>query len=270
MGRYVDELRRAIERYKHLLKGGEIDYNAALMVEEVEETLINNIKSRNEILEIIRRNDLRNAISILHERGILSELFEMTRKMTGESGDVDKALSAFLTGDIDVEGFKSMFLLIQSIARVKAEIVEEEVGIVESRTAVCPVCGAVSKTMTKEGQSYFMVCPFCGYKWLVSRGKLICPYCGNEDPLSLGIFTGKKAKRLGLVWCQNCDTTWHIVLDTSIRVPRLFLTIIAYGGEVYKATMPVRSSGTEIFGEPAEGGESTLLEGEEGDSKERE
>jgi len=234
----VKELRQAIHRYKHLLKGGEIDYDWTLKVEEAEARLMEEIRGDNNIIEALRSEPLDRALSRI--AGRLEGLIEKAAEMLGESvPDPGAALEAFLVGDTHRPGFRSAFVAVQALARVKAELYEDENGNVESRGPVCPVCGAVSRTMLRDDRGdYYMVCPFCGYKWLVSRKRLVCPYCGNSDALSLGVFTGKRSKRLGLAWCQECGATRRVVLDTTIRVPRLLLPVIAHGAEIYRSLLP--------------------------------
>jgi len=237
----VSELRSGLHRYRHLLRGGEVDYDTSLRVEEVESRIINRLLHNNDYINIIKYNDLSNILYKLKNL-IFEEAKKIARDLDDKIEDPEKALEAFYAGNQDTPGFRTMFIVIQAIARVKAELYEEENGQIENPSPVCPVCGAVSRTMIKEEDSrYTMVCPFCGYKWTVSRGSLVCPYCGNSDPLSLGIFTGKKSKRLGLAWCQACGATWRVVLDSSIRVPRLLLPVIAHGAEIYRSLIPAAS-----------------------------
>ncbi len=244
----VSELRSGLHRYRHLLKGGEVDYDIALKVEEIESKIIDEIINNKKIIEILENNDLQVALSRL--RDFIAEKARIAAEELGDNiEDVDEALEAFYVGDQEKPGFRSVFIVIQAIARVKSEIFEEKNGQVVNPSPVCPVCGAISRTMVKEEDGRFtMVCPFCGYKWTVSRRKLICPYCGNSDPLSLGIFTGRKSKRLGLAWCQACGMTWRVVLDYTIRVPRLLLPVIAHGAEIYRSMLP--TAGGAAIGDP--------------------
>ena len=252
MSRRAEELRAALYKYKHLLRGGEIDIEKAVLVEDVEEDLMSEIREDTGTIEILKAEPLDRALSILANRGILERLASRASARLGESiEDIDAAVEAFLTGNVEAPGFRTMFVVIQALARVKAEIVEEKDGIIYHPEPVCPVCGATSRTMVKEdNNTYSMICPFCGYKWIVSREGFLCPFCGNKDKLSLGVFTGKKAKRLGLAWCQACGATWHLVLDKTRRVPRLLLPVIAYGAEIYRPAQEGAAQSAERSSQP--------------------
>lgn len=230
----IEDFKAAIHRYKHLLRGGEIDYDAAIRVESIELEIIRSLESDENILRILAAEPLERALARLRDR-VEALILEVAARMGEEGVDPARALEAFYTGDTSVPGFSSALVVVQAFARLKARLYEDSKGIIRNTSPVCPVCGALSKTMqVGEGEEYYMICPFCGYKWLVSKGRLVCPYCGNSDALSVGIFSGKKTKRLGLAWCQKCGSTWRVILDTSIRVPRLLLPLIAHGAEIYR------------------------------------
>ena len=252
MGRMAEELRAALYRYKHLLRGGEIDIDMAVLVENVEEELMEEIRGDRETVEILETEPLGRALSMLATRGALERLASKASARLGEKvGNIDAAVEAFLTGNIEAPGFRVIFIVIQALARVKAEITEEREGARYHPEPVCPVCGAVSRTMIREdSDTYSMVCPFCGYKWVVSREGFLCPFCGNRDKLSLGVFTDKKTKRLGLAWCQACGATWHLVLDKTIRVPRLLLPVIAHGAEIYRPAQEGAAQSAERSSRP--------------------
>ncbi len=230
----IEEFKAAIHRYKHLLRGGEIDYDAAVRVESIELEIIERLRSEESIVRVLEAEPLERALARLRDR-VERLILEVAERMGEESVEPARALEAFYTGDTSVPGFSSALVVVQAFARLKAKLYEDSNGIIKHVSPVCPVCGALSKTMQVGGdEKYYMICPFCGYKWLVSEGRLVCPYCGNSDALSVGIFSGKKTKRLGLAWCQKCGSTWRVVLDTSIRVPRLLLPLIAHGAEIYR------------------------------------
>ena len=252
MGKMADELRTALYRYKHLLRGGEIDVDAAVLVEDVEEELMEEIRGDRVAAEILEAEPLDRALSILASRGVIDRLASKASERLGEEiNDIDAAVEAFLTGNVETPGFRTIFIVIQALARVKAEITEEKEGTKYHPEPVCPVCGATSRTMIREdGNTYSMVCAFCGYKWIVSREGFLCPFCGNRDKLSLGVFTGKKTKRLGLAWCQACGATWHLVLDKTIRVPRLLLPVIAHGAEIYRPAQEGAAQSAERSSRP--------------------
>ncbi len=235
----IEKLKSAIYRYKHLLKGGTIDLEKSLLVEEIEQELMKIARERFASDEILDK-DLLVIIDTIFSDGFLAELVSIaSKKLEIPVDDIEQALKDFLTGNIENNEAKLLFIVIQAIARLKAEHEEIQHGIINLVTDRCQVCGATTRTMTQESTGYYMICPFCGYKWRVSKGVLTCPFCGNKDPLSLGVFTGKKDRRLGLAWCQSCDNTWRIILDERIvkTVPRLFLPVISFGAEIYRGSI---------------------------------
>jgi FdhE protein len=259
----LEELKSAIVKYKHLLKGGEIDFDTTIKIEKTELEIINKLSGNKETIITLEKNDLEIAISKMKK--IIHDIIrETARKLGEENVDPVLALEAFYIGDTSVPGFKAAFITVQAIARLKAKLFEKEYGNIENATPYCPVCGARSRTMVKDEQGYSMICPFCGYKWRVSKDKLVCPYCGNSDPMTIGVFTGKKSKRLGLAWCQRCGASWHVILDRKIRAPRLLLPLIGYGAEYYRPLIPKTASMGESFSKNLE---SAGLEPDEGETQ---
>lgn len=250
----VRELESALLRYIHLLKGGRVDVKKTLEVERLEQEIISEILGNEETRRLLEENELPQALSKMRDAGLLGRLVERVARAIGEEiRSLDSALEAFYTGRDDEPGFRSVFIAIQAVARAKALLYEGAHGKVESPEPVCPVCGAVSKTMVKLGpEEYGMVCPFCGYIWTVSRTGFVCPFCGNRDKLSLGVFTGKKAKRLGLAWCQACGATWYVILDRSIKVPRLLLPVLARGAEIYRGALEGAAQSAESSSQAGE------------------
>ncbi len=235
----VEKLKSAIYRYKHLLKGGTIDLEKTLLLEEIEQELMKMLRDKLASEKVLDK-DLISIIDTMFRDSLLTELVSTaSQKLDTPVDNIEQAYKDFLTGNIENNEAKVVFVVIQAIARLKAEHEETRHGIVDMITATCPVCGAITRTMTQESTGYYMVCPFCGYKWRVSKSVLTCPFCGNKDPLSLGVFTGKKDRRLGLAWCQSCDNTWRIILDERIvkTVPRLFLPVISFGAEIYRGSI---------------------------------
>jgi len=159
-----------------------------------------------------------------------------------------------LAGDIDTPGAKAALITVQAVARAVARL-RDPVNLL---SATCPVCGAESKTMVARDALY-MVCHFCGYQWIVSRGEVVCPYCGTNDPISIGVFTDKK-RRIGLFTCQECGSTWRAIMDRSIRAPATLLPLIAVGAEHYRR-FAVYSLGDKYTGKAKE--DASLEEGEE-------
>ncbi len=257
----LEKFRMAIYRYKHLMKGGTIDLEQTLKIEEIQQEIMAKLER---YYTSYFNQDLEHVLNRFYEEGILEELIKEAAAKLGEDIiDAKTAYTAFLTGDMEITGAKSAFVVVQAIARVKAKLFEKTRGNIESTSGRCPLCGAESSTMLQESSGYYMLCPFCGYKWKISATKLTCPYCGNSDPLSIGLFTGKKERRLGLVWCQKCGKTWRIILDEKIinNVPRILLPVISFGAEIYRGSIL-----DDRAQEPEKSSESTGLEPRKEDS----
>jgi len=234
IGERMREFKDALRKYMHLLKGGKIDLEKTIKIEELELKLMNDLVSKqSELCE--RKKNLQGLIEALLDTGWMEEaLKETSHKLNVEiNSDPREALEAFLTGNVERPEGKVALLVVQAIARCLAESKLENDEIVEKVTPICPVCGAESKTMVLERDGYYMVCPFCSYKWLVSRETIRCPYCGNDNPISLGVFSDR-ARRLGLAVCQECGATWRLVIDKSIKAPRILLPVISLGAEAYR------------------------------------
>ena len=226
----LEEFQKALEKYMHLLKGGRVDVDKALLVEKVELEIMEILES----IDVDPMDDLEKVLRKLADMEVLEEIMSFAGDRLGDPvDDAGKALEAFLKGDIEQAGAKSALVAVQAIARWIAEKRLEH-GTEERISPYCPVCGAESKTMVIEKDGYYMVCTFCTYKWRVSRtGTMICPYCGSSDPIAIGVFTDRR-RRLGLFVCQNCGSTWRAILDRNIKAPRILLPLIALGAEAFR------------------------------------
>lgn len=234
MGDYVEEklaeFEKALDKYLHLLRGGRIDRDLAVKIEKAQLEIINQ-------LSLVLPNppdEAQSALRALHEKRLLAEIVRRTAALTGdEPVDIDEALAAFQSGDLEKPGARTMLIVVQAIARYIAEKRLEKEGPPEALTPYCPVCGAESKTMIVGNDGFYMVCPFCAYQWRISRDRVVCPYCGSANPISIGVFTDRR-RRIGLFVCQECGSTWRGILDRSIRAPRILLPLISLGAESFR------------------------------------
>jgi len=226
----IKHYRNALRKYKHLLKGGKIDENIAVKIEEIELNLIKQLYSTDLCDTTLNLEDLLKS-SKIHE-WILEKIREVASNLGEEIDDPEQAINAFLEGKINIKGINSAFIVIQSVARCLANTMLNH-NKIDDLTPYCPVCGAESKTMVLMDDGYNMVCPFCHYVWRISKNTLRCPYCGNSNPVSLGVFSDR-TRRIGLVVCQECGSTWRIIMDRNIKAPRSLLPLISLGAEAYK------------------------------------
>lgn len=226
----IAEFERALDKYLHFLRGGRIDRDLALRIERIQLEIIEYLSS------ILPDPPMEawEALGILRERGLLADVVERVSKATGdEPRDIDEALAAFQSGDLDKPGAKTLLIAVQAVARYVADKRLEKEGPLDIQTPHCPVCGAESKTMIVGNDGFYMICPFCAYKWRISRSKVVCPYCGSDNPISIGVFTDRR-RRIGLFVCQECGATWRGILDRSIRAPRILLPLISLGAESFR------------------------------------
>ncbi|MCX8195970.1 MAG: formate dehydrogenase accessory protein FdhE [Acidilobaceae archaeon] len=220
----TEELASALMKYAHLV-GSPINLEWVKSVERVQQEIMSQVRA-----EARESSDLRELLSQLDSSG---KLEAMVRRVAGEIGDevkdVRKAVAAALAGNAEEEGFRSALLTLQAVARAFAEGREA----VAEQSAFCPLCGARSETSFKRGDKYYMVCHFCSYVWLQSSGKPTCPYCGNSSEISIGMFSDRQ-RRLALMKCWECGSTWRAILDETIRAPAIVLPLIAMGAESFR------------------------------------
>ena len=222
MGR-VEELLSSLSKYAHLV--GTINVEWVRRVEEVQEEIIVDVGGR-----ALAYESLKAFIDALEAEGYIARAVERASRALGEEvEDYNEALRAALTGNLEVRGARVVLIVLQAIARAYAEKILER-GIRVEPSALCPLCGALSETMYKEGGAYYMVCHFCSYTWLVSEGKPICPYCGNQDELSIAVISDKQM-RIVLMKCWNCDSTWRTIMDETIKTPLILKPLIAMAAE---------------------------------------
>lgn len=233
----LEEFISSLRKYGHLT-GFKLDIETAKKIEEIQLNIINDIKNK---LTNLNLDDLNKLISELSQNGLMQTLIKEASKALGEEIDINNADEAFkeaLEGNMNFRGAKASLIALQAVSRLYAEKYKEKNGEILNVSPYCPICGSESKTMIKADNDYKMVCHFCGYIWKVSEKKIVCPYCGNSEEFSLGVFSDKEG-RVGLVYCQNCKSSWRIILDESIKAPSILLPLIALGGEKFKGALPI-------------------------------
>lgn len=224
----VEDFRKALVKYGHFFKHMKLDRSLVLAVEEAQQEVM-----REAYKEVDVGEDLSENIKRLSREGLIDSWARRMAEAIGEeprSVDVWEALS----GDLDKPGVRPMLLALQAVARAYADKLLER-GVGYEPSARCPVCGLESRTMVKRGRFYNMICHFCGYEWRVSD-KIVCPYCGSRDPVSIGVFSDK-ARRVALARCQDCGSTWRIIMDEAITAPRILLPLIALKAEAYRSVL---------------------------------
>ena len=184
-------------------------------------------------------NSLEFFIAIVKSRGLLAEAVKIIAsvlKVEVDERQIDRLLAEALSGNIDTSEHRAVLLAAQAAARAYATAFEESRGMIYEPSAYCPLCGAQSRTMVKDGEDHYMICHFCYYAWRVPS-QPYCPYCGTSHPLSVGLYTGR-LRRLALAECQDCGSTWRLILDKSIveRAPRQLLPLIALSAERLRGT----------------------------------
>ncbi|MCE4602493.1 MAG: formate dehydrogenase accessory protein FdhE [Desulfurococcales archaeon] len=223
----LDEFKKAIAKYGHFFKHARVDKAQAISVEEIQQTIASRAR-----VELDTGRSLEENVEYLNSKGLLAQ---WAAEIGGRIGDkVDnpgKALEAALEGRLEEQGARAMLLAIQAVARSYADKLLER-GVGYEPSARCPVCGLESRTMVRRGRWFNMICHFCGYEWRVSN-RMVCPYCGESNPVAVGVY-GDKARRVMLAKCHTCNSTWRVVMDETIRAPRILLPLIALKAEQFQ------------------------------------
>jgi len=225
-----------LNRVKRILKL-EIPLDIAITIEKNQLTIIKSLLPM--ARDFVKRGSkLEDLISQTSEKIIKEYYYEFARDLEIRNNveEPKEALNNLIAGRTDTNGTKVVVLITQAIARSYAMAYEEIYGIKEVRDYRCPLCGSKSDIIAKwPDGSYRMVCPFCGYTWIISKNKLICPKCGSKNPISLGVFTDKEM-RVGFFVCQDCGFKAKIILDSNLasRIPRILLPLLASAGERFR------------------------------------
>ena len=234
------EFETALDKYLHLLHGGRIDQERAVIIERIE-LKIQNVLAGEGLCD--PRASLNDSVKRLLEREqIHNKLIKIINELVMDGNvdsltniDLEKATEMFLKGEVESREATIAAIIIQSLARCIAEQKLTE-GTEERLTPYCPVCGAESRTMVVRDGGYHMICPFCGYEWRISKDRPRCPWCGNDNPISIGVFTNRQ-RRIGLMVCQECGSTWRAILDRRIKAPNILLPLISLGAEAFRTFM---------------------------------
>ncbi len=223
----LDEFKKAIAKYGHFFKHARIDKAQAISVEEAQQAIAERARG-----ELDTGMSLEENVERLASKGLLARWAEEIGGLIGDdTGDTGRAIQAALEGRLEEPGARAMLLAIQAVARAYADMLLEK-GVGYEPSARCPVCGLESRTMVKRGKWFNMVCHFCGYEWRVSD-KMVCPYCGESNPVAVGAY-GDRARRVMLAKCHTCNSTWRVIMDETIKAPRILLPLIALKAEQFK------------------------------------
>ncbi|MGC8969283.1 MAG: formate dehydrogenase accessory protein FdhE [Conexivisphaera sp.] len=226
----LEKFEEAIRKYRALLPE-EPDLDRAKRIEEVQ------LRIADELRDLIDEGaGLDAVLGELDANGTLRALIEEVAEELGPEDRVDaeEAYRKAVGGDVEgVEGMSAL-LVIQAVARAYAEKYEARNGRSRSDSDACPLCGTESRTMVREGNTYYMVCPLCSHEWYLSDGSLRCPKCGESE--RLGVYTDRRGI-LGLASCQGCGHTWHLILG-EVDAPRVVLPLIGMGAERFRRALP--------------------------------
>ncbi len=228
----LDEFTRAYRKYSHFFSHLKADAGLIRRVEEAQQAVMERVRSLLDTSLSLEENLDKPEV----KRELEQAVEEIARALGDEPPNPEEALEAVSSGRVDGPG-RIGLLALQAVARAYADKLLEEQGPGYEPSQYCPVCGTPSQTMVKEERSFYMVCHFCTYKWLVSQRGLLCPYCGNTNPVSIGLFSDRK-RRVALALCQECGTLWNIIVDESIKAPRVLLPLIALNAQAYRVFIP--------------------------------
>ncbi len=224
----LSEFEKAFNKYSHFFKHARVDKKLAFSIEGIQQEAMRRASS---LLDL--DSSLEDNVRRLKDSLILDTARELAKLLGDEVADADEAYRAALEGRLEEQGARAMLLAIQAIARAYAEAKLERDGQVYEPGSYCPVCGLQSRTMVRRRGRYYMVCHFCAYEWLLSSD-LKCPYCGESNPVAVGVF-GDKGRRVMLAKCHTCGSTWRVIMDETIRAPRILLPLIALKAEAFRS-----------------------------------
>lgn len=265
MSNSIDERLRSFERSLRRFSGSlglRINIELSKKIEEVQLKIIDDVSKL--IDEAWSQGlTLQDLLAKLSDNGTLRREVLLASSTLGErigSDSVDELFADALSGDTSRSGARSALVAFQAIARAYAEKYYKENGSITHVSPYCPVCGAESSTMVKRGNRYVMICPVCGYEWIVSEGSPRCPFCGNDNRFKLGTFMDKEWK-YGLMYCQECGSSWRVIWDEDMAsAPNILLPLIAMAADRFRGALP---RGEGINNGNKAGGEGGLSEGQE-------
>jgi FdhE protein len=79
----------------------------------------------------------------------------------------------------------------------------------------CPVCGRQPSVARMVGLKRFMICTYCGAKYLVDL--FTCTFCGNNEPNSMGFLKIKRENEYELNYCEKCKNYIKVINSEGMR-----------------------------------------------------
>ena len=226
----LEEFVSALTRYRSLMLD-EPDLERASSIEAEQLRVMEEVRDR-----VDDSAPLDEVLERLRAEGAMGKIVEEVAEGLGVRMEVsgDEAYRSVEEDGLEGAGAMPVLVALQAVARAYAERYQARKGRLRREGATCPLCGTESGTMVKEGDRYYMVCPLCGYEWLVSEGAPACPRCGERE--RLGVYTDRVGI-LGLGACQGCGNVWHLILG-EVDAPQILLPLIAMGAERFRRALP--------------------------------
>ncbi|MCE4614903.1 MAG: formate dehydrogenase accessory protein FdhE [Desulfurococcales archaeon] len=202
---FADTLLKIAKRYNI-----DVNHSFAVEIESLQDVIrrktIDHITANN--IEVTLENVLSTLEKILSELDLTTERNSI-KNLLDSQGIKDNSYVELLTG--------------QAVLQALSDIIMKKEESVESKTAICPVCG----TETDQGfispdGSIWLYCPLCGYTWRQSSvSHPVCPYCGMDHKEMIGILKDKTNPSVVVMLCSNCKRYWILVDERyAKRVPR--------------------------------------------------
>ncbi len=230
--------------------GLKVNVELALKIEALQRRIADDARV---IIDAIWSNGitLSDLLAELSRRGLLAKYIVAVANEMGEKvseSSAEQTLASALGGDMNRPGSRSALLAFQALARSYAEKYEEVNGFASSEGPYCPLCGSESNVMVQIGDEFRMVCSLCGYEWVISRSTIRCPYCGNSNALKIGLLMDRE-RRYGLAFCQECGSSWKIIVDKALASgPSSLIPLAAMAAD------KLRDAADRLFS-PMKGGE---------------
>lgn len=78
----------------------------------------------------------------------------------------------------------------------------------------CPVCGRVTAVARMRQRKRYMVCTYCGAKYLVDL--FLCVNCDNKDPSTMGFIEFEEHPEYELNYCEKCKHYIKVLHDDRL------------------------------------------------------
>ncbi|NJD75825.1 MAG: formate dehydrogenase accessory protein FdhE [Candidatus Methanoperedens sp.] len=226
------ELRKPLELHTMILeaqrqirespgKGTSLDWNDKPLISNLQSDAIKSNKPIAGLLDasvfdsILLLQTCEKVAGIFFEKGAKEEeLKELIHEMKSGRINIQDAVSAVLKGDAEPFGSYGekfgidpalIFFIISSLIQpCIEEIADKTDSSLKEKwwQSQCPVCGRVPMCARSKNNKRYLVCTFCGSRYLADQ--FLCTNCGNTDPSTLKFLTLEDNPEFRVDYCEKC------------------------------------------------------------------